>query len=104
MEINEALKRFRKEFKLSQRDIGGVLGATAQAYQVYEREVKPVVPSAQALKKIAMAYGVSMDYLSGLSDEPRPTPPKADDEELINALVSYHRAINTALKNRGIEL
>lgn len=99
--IAESLKRFRKTFNLSQREVAEVWGVTPQAYQIYERDV---IPSAEVLKKIAVAFNVSMDYLVGLSDEPRPTPPKADDEELIDALVAYHRAINTALKNRGVEL
>lgn len=71
MTIAEALRRFRKEFNLSQREVAAVWNATPQAYQIYEREV---TPSAEVIKKIALAFNVSTDYLLGLSDEPRPVP------------------------------
>ena len=74
MTIAKALKRFRKEFRLSQRDVADVWGVTPQAYQIYERDTDPVIPSAEVLKKIAVAFNVSADYLLGLSDEPRPMP------------------------------
>ena len=71
MTIAESLKRFRKEFNLSQREVAAVWNATPQAYQIYEREV---TPSAEVIKKIAVAFGVSADYLLGISNEPRPVP------------------------------
>lgn len=74
MTIAKALKRFRKEFRLSQRDVADVWGVTPQAYQIYERDTDPVIPSAEVLKKIAVAFDVSADYLLGLSDAPRPVP------------------------------
>ena len=52
MTIAESLKRFRKEFRLSQRDVAQVWGVTPQAYQIYEREKDAVIPSAEVLKKI----------------------------------------------------
>ena len=102
MEVSDALRRFRRSTGLNQDALAERLGIKRQAYQPYE--TGKVTPSVGTIIKIAQEFDVSADYLLGLSDEPRPTPPKADDEELINALVTYHRAINTALKNRGIEL
>lgn len=67
MNIFESLKRFRKEFKLTQDDVAKVLGTTKQSYYRYE---KNVVPSAEVIKKIAVNYKVSTDYLLGLTNKP----------------------------------
>lgn len=67
MDIFESLKRFRKDFKLTQDDIARVLGISKQAYGRYEKDV---IPSAQSIKKIAVNFKVSTDYLLGLTDKP----------------------------------
>lgn len=90
MKIAEALKRFRKEQRLSQREVAEVWGATPQAYQIYEREEKPAVPSADKLKQLAVAFNVSMDYLVGLSDEPRPVPA---EKTLVDAIANCRDSI-----------
>lgn len=97
MEVSEALKRFRKEFNLGQKEVAGALEITPQSYQVYERAVNPVMPSVRALKKIAVAFGVSMDYLSGLSDVPRPP----DVAALVKAIGNCQEILSNALENRS---
>ena len=94
MTIAESLKRFRKECNLSQREVAEVWGATPQAYQIYERNKDPVIPSAEVLKKIAVAFNVSMDYLVGLSDEPRPTPA---NKVLVDAIINCRDSIQKVL-------
>lgn len=89
MTFAEALKRFRQEFKLSQRDVAEALGVTRQAYQVYERDV---TPSAKVLRTLAEKFGVTMDYLAGLSDTPKPPIAVGADE------VARARAFREALK------
>lgn len=106
MTIAESLKRFRKEFNLSQREVAEVWGATPQAYQIYERSKDAVIPSAAVIIKLADAFNVSTDYLLGRSDTPQPTLTKTADEELINAVVAYRTATKTFdkfLAERGIE-
>ncbi len=94
MTIAESLKRFRKEFNLSQREVAEIWGVTPQAYQIYERNKDAVIPSAEVLKKIAVAFNVSMDYLVGLSDEPRPAPANA---VLVNAIINCRNSIQKVL-------
>lgn len=93
MTIAEALRRFRKEFRLSQRDVANALGVTPQTYQVYERDV---MPSAKVLRKIAESFGVTMDYLAGLSDVPRPP----DTATLLAAINGAQKLLNDALDGR----
>ena len=77
MTIAEALKRFRKEFNLKQKDVADTLGVKQPTYNVYESKS---VPSAAVIVKLAKAYNVTTDYLLGQSDEPR--PPKFDEKTL----------------------
>ena len=94
MTIAESLKRFRKEHRLSQREVAQVWGVTPQAYQIYERDTDPVIPSAEVLKKIAVAFNVSADYLLGLSDEPRPVPA---EKTLVDAIAACRDSIQKVL-------
>lgn len=71
MTYAEALKRFRREFNLTQKQVADAAKIFPQAYQVYEygRE-----PSISILHKLADAYNVSIDYLVGRSDNPARLP------------------------------
>ena len=64
----EALKRFRHEFKLTQKQVADTARIFTQAYQVYEygRE-----PSVSMLCKLADTYNISLDYLTGRTDNPQ---------------------------------
>lgn len=78
MKIGEALKRFRKDFKLTQAQVAEKLGMLQQSYYKYEAGTNK--PSAEFVIKLADAYDVSADYLLGRSDEPH--PPKLDEKTL----------------------
>lgn len=82
MEIFEALKRFRKNQAVSQRQLAEKIGMPYQSYQTYESGSS--VPSSKVIKKIAVAFNVSSDYLLGLRDTPRPN--EVDADELKEAL------------------
>ena len=101
MTIGEALRRFRAEFKLKQDDVAGVLGLTRQAYYFYE--TGKATPPAQKIVELSKVYGVSADYLLGLSNAPiNPTVTDADNE-LIEAIIACHRALNEVLEKRGLK-
>lgn len=68
MTLDESLKRFRKEFHLTQKVVADSLGIQENAYQRYEHG--KVVPSVLVMMKLADAYNVSLDYLVGRSDNP----------------------------------
>ncbi len=66
MTFGERLVLVRKRKKLSQADIGKLVGINGDAYGRYERnEVKPTIEMAV---KIAKALEVSLDFLTGNSD------------------------------------
>lgn len=69
MTIAESLKRFRKEFGITQRETAAAAGIVTEAYQKYEYGKN--IPLATVLIKLADAYNVSVDYLLGRTDTPK---------------------------------
>ena len=69
MSLAEALKRFRKQFKVTQKVAAEVSGVSERVYQSYE--YGKVVPTVTILMSLADFYDVSLDYLVGRSDDPQ---------------------------------
>ena len=63
MQFKDILYKLRKERKVSQQDIGNLVGVTYQA--VGKWEAGDSEPDNEALIKIANYFGVSTDYLLG---------------------------------------
>lgn len=69
MSLAEALKRFRKQFKVTQKVAAEVSGVSERVYQSYE--YGKVVPTVTILMALADFYDVSLDYLVGRSADPQ---------------------------------
>ena len=67
MTLSEALKRFRKEMKITQREAAKAAGTSERVYQSYE--YGKVVPTVTVIIALAQHFNVSTDYLLGLSDK-----------------------------------
>ena len=93
MTVAEALKRFRLQFGLSQKEVAGKVGMVPTSY--YRYESGRFLPQADILIKLADAYDVSVDYLVGRSDIPR--QPQFDQEtmNLLEALQAWKDAHRT---------
>ncbi len=61
------LKELRKEFGLTQSQIGAKIGISQQGYASYENGKNK--PDAYTLLKISEIYNVSINYLLGISDD-----------------------------------
>lgn len=68
MELSDALKRFRKNLGITQKQAAVGAGVAERLYQSYE--YGKVVPSATVLIALADYFDVSLDYLVGRSDVP----------------------------------
>lgn len=66
MKLSDALRRFRKGFDLTQKQVASAAGVTEQVYQQYE--YGKVVPRVSILIRLSETFNVSLDYLAGLSD------------------------------------
>ena len=95
MTVPESLKRFRKEFRLSQKDVAEKLGTSQQSYQAYESRSNS---SVAIIVKLADAYNVTTDYLLGRSESPRPA---TFDNEWISRLTASRDLIQSVLRDTG---
>ncbi len=73
MTIAESLRRFRQDYGLTQKQVADKIGVYPQAYAALERSKtgEHIIPRVDTLIKIAQAFNVSLDYLAGLTDDPR---------------------------------
>ena len=79
--VGNGLRRFRNEFKLKQNQVADAIKVRPQLYYKYEKGDS--VPSVAVIMKIADAFNVSLDYLVGRSDMPKPT--NFDEKEVREA-------------------
>ena len=68
MSLSEALRRFLKSVKITQKQAAEIAGVAERVYQSYE--YGKVIPAATVLIAIADYFDVSLDYLCGRSDDP----------------------------------
>ena len=68
MSFSDRIIQLKKERKLLQKDIASSVGLSLRAYQYYEKGQKE--PTLSVLLRLADYFGVSLDYLVGLSDTP----------------------------------
>ena len=68
MELPDSLRRFRKEFNLTQKQVAESVGMNESAYQRYEQGRRE--PAYRQLRNLADSFNVSIDYLVGRSDNP----------------------------------
>lgn len=70
--LAKRLRKCRDEAGLTQIKVAIYCDITEKAYQNYELGVHE--PKVSILARIARLYKVSIDYLVGLTDDPRPYP------------------------------
>lgn len=68
MQLADAFKRFRKTYKITQKQAAEIAGVAERVFQSYE--YGKVVPSALVLIALADHFDISLDYLVGRSDDP----------------------------------
>lgn len=69
MEIKR-IKDLREDHDLKQKDIAQLLKITQQQYSLYEKGIRTI--PIEFLIILANYYNVSLDYITGLTDNPKP--------------------------------
>ena len=69
------IRALREDNDLTQERVGRAINVPQRTYAYYESGERMVPP--QVLCALAEFYGVSVDYLLGLTDEPQPYPRKS---------------------------
>ena len=93
MEFKERIRLLRREAGLTQRETAEKIGVTYRTYQNYEAGAS--MPQSSVLSRLARAFGVSMDMLTG--DE-KPVSPTENEE--LNELLSEMKALFSGGKLR----
>ena len=65
--LGKRLKELRKEKGLTQKEVANILGIHSVTYLHYEKDERE--PPLKILAEMATFFGVSADYLLGLTDE-----------------------------------
>lgn len=68
MELKDALRRFRKYMKITQKQAAKAAHVSERNYQSYE--YGKAVPAVSFMILLADYYDVSLDYLVGRSEDP----------------------------------
>lgn len=70
------LKNLREDNDYTQEEIAKILNCKQNTYQQYESEKRQI--PIEALKKLAVIYKTSIDYIVELTDENKPYPRKRE--------------------------
>lgn len=73
------IRELRKEKGLKQKEVSGMLGLSQQAYS--RCEVGNIESSLESLAILAKLYGVSVDYIIGMTDDRTPYAEKQSESE-----------------------
>ena len=78
--MNERIKSLRKNYNLSQVELGKQLGVTKQCVSNWEND--NILPSIDMLIKLAQFFNVTTDYILGLSNAKTIDVSNLSDEEI----------------------
>lgn len=92
--LAERLKQQRKKMGETQAQMGDLIDVTISTVSQYERGI--IKPPVSKLKALAKHYGVSVDYLTGVSDVPTPNDQEVStqtnvSQQLQELLDALHR-------------
>ncbi|WP_304458821.1 helix-turn-helix domain-containing protein [Alicyclobacillus sendaiensis] len=76
--LPERLIELRTQRNLKQRDLAEFLGIALRSWQRYEAGERE--PTVDQLMELARFFGVSLDYMVGLTDDPTPSPRTSSSE------------------------
>ena len=85
-------KQLREKKKLSQLELGEILGVTQQSVFAWERG--DAVPRLQTAIALADYYGVSVDYLLGLDEPKTEKQPTVEDDGLLAKTISRVQSLS----------
>ena len=68
VDFSSALTRFRRDFKVTQKQAAAAAGVSERNFQDYE--YGKVVPAVTVVIALADSFDVSTDYLLGRTDDP----------------------------------
>lgn len=101
MNYTEILRNLRERKKLTQREIGEMLGITRSVYSDYELDLKNI--PIKHLNTLANFYQVSIDFLFCLTDKKRHLNVKEEIDAIVSGqrLKELRKGLKLSAKNLG---
>lgn len=99
--FSKRLKEFRKSLGMTQKEFAEKLGITPSAFSAYENN--SVSPSSAIISKLALIFGVSVDWLYGLSDKPYRDDRNNNYGDVIKMLIKLRESMPYELKHEAID-
>lgn len=99
--LGERLRQLRKEKNINREDIANLLGVTVRSVTNYESGQRNLDPN--QLIALADYFDVSMDYLTGRSNDPKPPQTTTIDDdwpEIANILRRNGKKLTTEDRKR----
>lgn len=90
--FSQRLKQLRKKSNMLQKDVANKLGITESAYGYYEQGRRE--PSNETLKQLANIFGVTTDYLLGITDDPILT--EKDEKDIARRMEKLKQDLSTS--------
>ena len=94
VDLGNKLKKLRIEKRLTQSQVADMVGLTKSVISAYENEIR--TPSYEILKKLAVIFNVSADYLLGLNNKRNIDTTGLTDKqiELLSNMIDEYKALN----------
>lgn len=97
MNLYQRLRDIREDMDLNQSQVAAILKIKQQQYSRYETGENPMSVEYYAI--LAKFYNVSMDYLTGLIDRPRPLYTSPTREQVKNQQI-IRNSKNITINNK----
>ena len=98
LNIGSKLRQLRESKGLEIIDVANVLGMKRERYNHYKVDARE--PNLDTIVKLANLYGVSIDYLLGVTDVPSKSTPKGDEISLPELLTKIYFQIDEETKHQ----
>lgn len=98
LNIGSKLRQLRESRGLEINDVAKILGMKRERYNHYEVDARE--PSLDTVVKLANFYGVSVDYLLGVTDVPSQSTPKGEDVSFPELLTKIYFQIDEETKHQ----
>lgn len=99
MRIYQRLKDLREDKDMNQKEIGKIIGTSGNYYGDYEKG-KRDIPTERMIT-LAMFYNVSMDYITGLTNDKGGLHKNTKEE---SSLLNKYNALSDIRKGRVLQL
>lgn len=98
----ERLKALRKRERITQEQLASIIGVERSSIGKYEGKSQ-TIPSDDVKCRIAEYFGVTIDYLMGYSDNPKPYMPERELTDVEHRLIDDFRSLNKEGQEKVLE-